>query len=94
MVLFKLIDEGKNPSGYIYLHSNMVLFKLSHLQSYLDIYLIYIPIWFYSNGISFNLNLLPFLYLHSNMVLFKYVAENSADRERLIYIPIWFYSNH
>ena len=55
--------------------------------------LIYIPIWLYSNGLSFRGYLETEKRLHSNMVIFKCLWKGANRLDTGVYIPIWLYSN-
>ena len=54
---------------------------------------IYIPLWSYSNLISFALPLKTSVHLHSTMVLFKCIFRTIPVNRENIYIPLWSYSN-
>ena len=56
-------------------------------------FFIYIPIWFYSNGVFLWIKNGLKQHLHSNMVLFKSIVKFTPANVKKIYIPIWFYSN-
>ena len=49
MVLFKSLSGQAQGIIEVHLHSNMVLFKCNHIRHVSIEYVIYIPIWFYSN---------------------------------------------
>ena len=55
--------------------------------------LIYIPIWLYSNGLSFIDYLAPQKRLHSYLVIFKWFQFGMVHIILYVYIPIWLYSN-
>ena len=65
-----------------------------HYVKFFFNFIIYIPIWWYSNFTLSSSAFLNISYLHSNLVIFKYInIANSIDENKWIYIPIWWYSN-
>ena len=75
------------------LHSNLVIFKwLSKIVRWI-LYVLYIPIWLYSNDIDkLADNILHFFTFQSGYIqIISYLAPFIPDFH--LYIPIWLYSN-
>ena len=68
MVIFKW--KTVSPQVYLQqcLHSNMVIFKFCVTMGGWSVWLVYIPIWLYSNDVQ-NMSITKSSSLHSNMVI-------------------------
>ena len=92
MVLFKLIYTLIFCTRHTHLHSNMVLFKFNGYPLILRLCGIYIPIWFYSNGVvrDYKRIYIKFTFQYGSIQI---ISITPSKFDVVIYIPIWFYSN-
>ena len=93
MVLFKYVLRYVYGYTNTYLHSTMVLFKLSRnitsniITGIFTFHYGPIQIAFISTYLN------KFINLHSTMVLFKLQPGSICTKHIVIYIPLWSYSN-
>ena len=93
LYIFKQYQCLPEYLSHMYLHSNLVIFKLTYIPTGQKIYFLYIPIWLYSNSDRHSVRCIAiFLYipiwLYSNEV-----TNYGRSTWNTLYIPIWLYSN-